>query len=280
MVARKKIGYLGPEGTYTHEMAMQIFPTEELISYLSMERALEAANEGEVDEAVVPIENSTEGAVLVSMDVLAHEVELEIIEEHCLPIEHSLWVLPSESGEVTQILSHPQALGQCRKFLKVNYPEAQIVSVASSAGAAEEVAKGLPGVAAIASSAAGERNGLKLLHRGIQNNPNNCTRFVRARKEPLVLPRKGMLKSSFVCKINGEKAGSLQELLREFSSRGINLTRIESRPTGQKMGEYYFFIDIVDSADSDQWQEALGKIAGQSLWYKKLGTYPEWKGEI
>lgn len=269
----KKIAYLGPKGTYSHEMAVQIYPLSHLIPYYSIEDVLDAVEMGEADEAVVPIENSTEGAVLVTLDVLAHEVNLKITGEYLLPIRHYLWGRPDDQ-EVKRIISHPQALGQCRKFIRSHYPDAEIFPVSSSAGAVQEILKSGLGTAAIGGIQAGQGLDLTALHSDIQDHSNNCTRFVRvAKSEKSNLVGKS-LKSSFVCKINGEKAGSLQELLQQFSCRNINMTRIESRPTGQKMGEYYFFIDIVAMTDSGDWEEALKVIEENSLWYKNLGIYP------
>ena len=270
-----KVAYLGPEGTYSHQMTQQVYQGEgaELIPYPTMEQVLEVVESGEVDEAIVPIENSTEGAVLVATDVLAHGVNLHITNEYLLPIEHCLWgVDPSQ--EVTEIISHPQPLGQCRKFLKANYPGAKLTPFASSAGAVQELLKGRTDLAAIGSRKSGEELSLVILKEQIQDQKSNCTRFVQVKKNAPPLRKAGWLKVSFVCMINGEKSGSLQEVLREFSSRKINMTRIESRPTGAKIGEYYFFIDIVDTASSTAWQEALTNIEKESLWFKNLGVYP------
>ena len=270
-----KVAYLGPEGTYSHQMTQQVYQGEgaELIPYPTMEQVLEVVESGEVDEAIVPIENSTEGAVLVATDVLAHGVNLQITNEYLLPIEHCLWgVDPSQ--EVTEIISHPQPLGQCRKFLKANYPGAKLTPFASSAGAVQELLKGRTDLAAIGSRKSGEELSLVILKEQIQDQKSNCTRFVQVKKNAPPLRKVGWLKVSFVCMINGEKSGSLQEVLREFSSRKINMTRIESRPTGAKIGEYYFFIDIVDTVSSTAWQEALTNIEKESLWFKNLGVYP------
>ena len=270
-----KVAYLGPEGTYSHQMTQQVYQGEgaELIPYPTMEQVLEVVESGEVDEAIVPIENSTEGAVLVATDVLAHGVNLQITNEYLLPIEHCLWgVDPSQ--EVTEIISHPQPLGQCRKFLKANYPGAKLTPFASSAGAVQELLKGRTDLAAIGSRKSGEELSLVILKEQIQDQKSNCTRFVQVKKNAPPLRKVGWLKVSFVCMINGEKSGSLQEILQEFSSRKINMTRIESRPTGAKIGEYYFFIDIVDTVSSTAWQEALTNIEKESLWFKNLGVYP------
>ena len=270
-----RVGYLGPEGTYSHEMAMQVFPRSKLIPYFSIEDVLEAVDSGDIDEGIVPIENSTEGAVLVTLDILAHEVDVKILGEYLLPIRHYLWIRQG-SNEISRIISHPQALGQCRKFIKSHYPKAEIVPVSSSAGAVQGLIDGSEFTGAIGGIRAGKgQDDLVVLHENIQDNPNNCTRFVRVRKDETLDSKSKNMKSSFVCKINGEKAGSLQELLREFSQRGINMTRIESRPTGNKMGEYYFFIDIAFDSEFSDWREALEAIEQSSLWYKNLGIYPQ-----
>lgn len=271
-MVKKKIGYLGPEGTYTQEMTLKLFPNEDLIAYPRIENVLQGVAEGEVEQGIVPIENSTEGAVFITTDVLAHEVDLKILEECILPIDHYLWVRPGQKM-IARILSHPQALGQCRKFLRKHYPDAEILPVNSSGEGGERVLMD-ENTAAVGGLQVGLVRNLEMLHEKIQDIPNNCTRFVRVGRVPEPLPDEGLIKISFVCKVNGEKAGSLQEILQEFSKRRINLTRIESRPTGIKMGEYYFFIDVVDDAKSGEWEKALQIIESGSLWFKNLGVFP------
>lgn len=273
---KKGIAFLGPSGNYTHLMAQQFFPEGLLVPYFSIDQVLEAVERGEVEQGIVPIENSTEGAVLTTMDLLAHEVHLFIVEERSLKIEHCLWCHPKQE-KIEKILSHPQALGQCRRYLQKKFPEIPQVPMQSSAEAMQEVAENgeiLP-IAAIGGKIGGSLRGLKKVAENIQDVQNNATRFVRVKKEKEEILDGQWIKISFVCKLDGKRAGSLQELLSEFSSRGINLTRIESRPTGAHIGEYYFFIDIVDQSDSETWKEALRSVEKNSLWYKDLGCYPQ-----
>ena len=275
MSDQQLIAYLGPRGTYSEEMALKFYSHRpaDLIPYSSLYGALQAVETGEAAEAIIPIENSLEGAVSVVLDVLAHDVTLQIVQELLLPIDHHLWVQPG-TKHIHEILSHPQALGQCRRYISERYPDAKITEVDSTAAAAYQVASGKPHVAAIGSSQAGKIYNLEALQSSIQDYPNNCTRFVILRKKAEPITIKGLVKSSFVCNINGEKSGSLCDVLQEFSKRSINMTRIESRPTRNRLGEYLFFIDIVDDADSTKMPEALAIIEKSSLWYKHLGTYP------
>lgn len=270
------VAFLGPEGNFTHLMAQQFFPEGLLVPYFSIDQVLEAVEAGAVEEGIVPIENSTEGAVLTTMDLLAHEVNLYIVEERSLKIEHSLWCHPKQE-KIEKILSHPQALGQCRRYLHKYFPGVSQIPVQSSAEAMQTVlekGENEP-IAAIGGKAGGNLRNLKEMAENIQDAQNNTTRFIRVKKEKEILAKNQWIKSSFVCKLDGKRAGSLQDLLQEFSSRGVNLTRIESRPTGMQLGEYYFFIDIVDQCQSSMWRDALKEVQAKSLWYKDLGNYPQ-----
>lgn len=265
------IGYLGPEGTYSEaaaELLAKCIKTDSLLPFSGIESVVRAVAEGRVEYGVVPIENSLEGAVNITLDLLAHEVELYIIREIILPISHSLFS-KAETGQINSIASHPQALAQCRRYLAVNYPSAAIQPVESTAAAARMVSQGVVD-AAIASRRAGELFNLITLEQNIQDHPNNQTRFVTLCRTPQT---EKMSKMSLVCRIQGDSPGSLCQILLEFATRGVNLTRIESRPARTGLGEYVFFIDLEGAMDQPAVAEAIQAVTANSLWLKNLGMY-------
>ena len=197
-------------------------------------------------------------------------MDLFIQQDVRWPIRHDLWVA-QDCEKPNSILSHPQALAQCRAFLGRRYPQAARIPVVSTAEAARRVAAG-DGDAAIGSSLLGELYGLKLLERGIQDDEGNCTRFVRLVKEP-VSCNGGSVQTSLICRIDGEKPGRLYELLAEFAKRDVNLTRIESRPARTKMGEYVFLMDIDGDAAQPKIAEAIQAVQKRCVWMKNLGSY-------
>jgi len=233
------IGYLGPAGTYSEEAAIkfsQRIIDASVIPVSDIQAVIRAVAEGQVEYGVVPLENSLEGSVNITLDTLAHDVELFIVREIVLPIHHTLFVR-DRLVPVETIASHPQALAQCRRYLALRYPNAVIRPVESTAAAAELAAKGLVS-AAIASTRAGQLFGLIPLEQEIQDHHCNQTRFVALSRQPETA---GATKMSLVCRIRGDKPGTLYDMLSEFAKRGVNLTRIESRPARTGLGEYIFF---------------------------------------
>lgn len=265
------IGYLGPAGTYSEEAALlfsKCTGTDRLLPLAGIEPVIRAVAEGRVEYGVVPIENSLEGSVNITLDILAHEVELYIIREIVLPIRHSLFV-SDKSVKIKTIASHPQALAQCRRYLAANYPDAAIQAVESTAAAARLVTQGIAD-AAIASRRAGQLFSLMALQQDIQDHHRNQTRFVALSRSPHI---KSATKMSIVCRIQGDRPGSLCQILTEFASRNVNLTRIESRPARTGLGEYIFFIDLEGAMDQSAVSEAVQAVAANSLWLKNLGMY-------
>ena len=265
-----KIGYLGPAGTYSEEAALFFsqYRPGILVPFSGIEPVIHAVAEGKIAYGVTPIENSLEGSVNITLDTLAHEVDLAIIREIVLPISHSLFVADGAT-QVRTIASHPQALAQCRHYLASNYPDAKLQAVESTAAAAKSVVTGAVD-AAIASCRAGKMFDLKTVQQNIQDNYCNQTRFVVLSRQP---ESAFATKMSLVCRIRGDRPGTLYQMLGEFASRDVNLTRIESRPARTGLGEYIFFIDLDGAMKQSSVAEAVHAVAANSLWLKNLGMY-------
>ena len=272
-VSAYRVGFLGPQGTYSHEVALRLFDDTALLQpYISIDTAIRAVASGEIAECVVPIENSLEGSVNVTLDTLAHDVELLISREIVMPVRHNL--LAREVGRsVRRILSHPQALAQCRRTLNRLYPQAESLPVDSTAEAARRVAQGESGLAAIGSRNAAALYGLEIIAADIQDTASNCTRFVTLRVRAADSGLAGPWKTSIVCQIDGSKPGSLYRILAEFAERGVNLTKIESRPARTGLGDYLFFLDMEGGIGEPRIRQALTAVEKQSRWFKNLGSY-------
>lgn len=267
------IAYLGPSGTYSEEVAQRLYSKADkirFIPYRTIDRAIRAVKDGEATLCVVPIENSLGGSVNITLDILAHEVDLYIVCEATLVIKHALF-LPQ--GELTEIVSHEQALAQCRHYIEENYPNIPLRSVKSTAYAVELAAQTGSCVGAIGSERAGQVWGIEPVHTDIGDTSNNSTRFVVLAKKEAKTDETNV-KTSIICQINGQKPGSLYDLLYEFKKHDVNLTRIESRPARTALGEYIFFFDLEGSPHEGNINDALEHIQQRSNWYKHLGSYP------
>lgn len=265
------IAYLGPEATYTHQAAIRSFGTS--LSYRPLKTIPDVFAEvdrGDADYGVIPIENSNEGAVFHSMDMLV-ESDLHIVSQLYLPIEHCL---VSQSGleGIREVHSKDQAIGQCREWLRRYLPDAQLVDTASTAAAVKTAAK-RPEVAAIASFLAAELNDIPVVKRGIQDKADNVTRFLVIGKTVTKPLGEGRDKTSLVISINDE-AGALEKALKPFAKRGINLSKIESRPSRRKAWDYYFFIDLIGHYEDAPVQEAISELEAHCPLVKWLGSYP------
>lgn len=269
-----KIGYLGPKGTFSHE-AMNKYMAgvpHTAKDYASIPEILTAVQDDRLDEAIVPIENSIEGAVNVTMDMIALDVALNIKAELIIPIrEHLLVRRGTDLSKIRHILSHPQPLGQCRRFLSEQLPNALTKAVYSTAAAAEEVAGGAGDLAAIGSAVAAEVYGLEIAVSDIQDHDNNRTRFVVVSKTDAA--RTGRDKTSIVFSTEDEP-GSLYKILDIFNLWGINMTRIESRPARNMLGKYIFFVDLFGHREDDELKDALTMVRKKTTFLKILGSYP------
>lgn len=269
-----RIGYLGPKGTFSHEAVKKY--TEDMShiahDFLSIPEIIAAVRDDRLDEAIVPIENSIEGAINATMDELAQDTALSIKAELVIPIrQHLLVKRGTDIMEIKCVLSHPQPLGQCRRFLSEQMPNALMKSVYSTAAAAEEVACGAGDLAAIGSQMAAEAYGLEIAVAGIQDYDNNYTRFIVLSKASM--DRTGRDKTSIVFSTE-DKPGSLYRILDIFNLWDINMTRIESRPTRNRLGRYIFFVDIIGHRDDEDINDALTMIQRKTTFFRILGSYP------
>ena len=263
------IGVLGPEGTFSEKAARRLSPGAEIRYFRDFEEVISAVEVGDTDLGVVPLENSLEGSVGATLDsLLRHDVE--IVGEINLRIRHCLLGRGRAEG-VRVILSHPQALAQCRGYIKRRFPEAELRTTGSTSHAAR-LAQEFPEMAAIADAEAAGRYGLAVIERDVQDSDENVTRFaVVGRSAPAPTGRD---KTSLALYLERTEPGALWEVLGEFATRGINLTKIESRPSRRALGDYYFFIDLEGHASDPQVKEALARIRERAAVTRVLGSYP------
>ena len=278
----KTLGILGPKGTHSEEAALWLkkFLREDFKLEICTDifDVLTAVKEQRLDAGLVPVENSLEGSINITLDTLARSDTLTISRELVWKVKNFLMTKPFvDVRGVKKIFSHAQPLAQCRKFIHKNFPDAEIISTTSTARAAELVAKSAENFAAICTERAGKLNGLAIAAKDIQDNPNNFTRFFEISYRPrdaAPIEHFDGDKVLIICQIDGSRAGSLCEVLEEFAKRGINMTRIESRPAGTILGAYIFFFDLETDAGDDALREAIRAVYDKSIWLKNLGVFP------
>ena len=270
----RRLAYLGPPGTFSEQAALLHDPQAQLLPFSSVAAVAAAVDSGMADEGVAAIENSLEGSVNETLDILIHESGLSICRELVLLIEHCLLAAPGTSSpDVRIIYSHPQALGQCRRFLARCFPEAQVEAALSTTAAVEQMLS-QEGAAAIATRRAAEIYGAEVLARGIQDNPSNKTRFVVM--TPHDCPPTGRDKTSIAFTVAHDRPGTLVNVLHEFSDRQINLTKIESRPSKEELGVYIFLVDMDGHRADPEVAEALERVREQAFFFKVFGSYPRY----
>lgn len=275
-----KVGYLGPEGTFSEEAgkvyAKKLEGKVEMIPYATLHDILYAADKGEINEAVVPIENSIDGTIGTVTDLLVKEVNLKICQELVLPVFHYLLAKKGiKINKITDVISNPPPLEQCKDFLRKKMPKAKLHLAYSTSDAARQVAQSpAPFFAAIGTLSAAKLYGLSVVAKKI-NAKDNETRFVILSKKDH--KRTGDDKTSIVFSIAKDKPGGLHDILSEFAERDINLTKIESRPGKRMLGDYYFFADMQGYRDDDKIKEALSKIKSKAAFFRLLGSYPRFK---
>ena len=258
---------LGPSGTYSHRAARAIADDGDIEFAESMTAIVEAVADGEAAHGVVPVENSIEGSVTESLDAFT-EYDVAVVREIITPIRHALL---ARGGEFSLVASHAQALAQCRGWLDDHYPGVDVEAVASTARGVER-AREDPDVAAIGHpNNAGD--GLDLLAEGIQDQSSNATRFLAV--APTGERVEGGGKTSFIVYPNADYPGLLLELLEPFADRDINLTRVESRPSGERLGDYVFHIDVAAGLYEERTKDALEAIEAiaENGWVRHLGSY-------
>ena len=260
---------LGPAGTYSHRAASAVADDEDISFTESVTAIIESIADGEYDRGVVPVENSIEGSVTESLDAFA-EYDVAVVREIITPIRHALL---AQTEEFTTVASHAQALAQCRSFLEENYPDADLEAVASTARGVQRARKDST-VAAIGHPANAD-NGESLLVLGedIQDRTSNATRFLVV--APEAERSEAGSKTSFIVYPNVDHPGLLLEMLEPFAERDINLTRVESRPSGERLGDYVFHIDIAAGLYEERTQNALAVIEeiAENGWVRRLGSY-------
>ena len=276
-----RYAYLGPAGTFT-EAALLSLPEADRIEGVpcaSVPAAFDAVRSGDCEAAVAAMESSVEGAVTATMDDLASGEQLMIVREVLLPISFALLVRPGTTLEsVKTVSSHPVAEPQCRRWLAEHLPEVRWEAAASNAEAARQVHEGVYD-AALAGAFTAARYGLEVLHDAIHDNLGAQTRFVLVTRPGKPTAPTGLDKTSITVGLRDNHPGELMEILEEFAGRGVNLCRIESRPTGQAMGRYYFFIDCEGHIQDERVAEALLGLRRNSTRLRFLGSYPRADGQ-
>jgi chorismate mutase/prephenate dehydratase len=264
------VAFFGPAGTFTHMAALRFFGLAvRYVEATTIPGVFDAVTRGTVAFGVVPIENSTEGAVTFTLDSLL-DSSLMIRSEIVLDISQCLVGRHAELGRIQRVYSHPQALAQCRGWLAQNLPHAQLVVAPSTSAAAREVAAD-DGAAAVSSRLAAELSGLLVIREGIQDRAQNATRFVVIATEDA--PPTGRDKTSLVFSTRHER-GALKHVLEIFEQQGVNLTRIESRPARDKLWEYVFFTDLEGHRSDPAIARAIERLGETQAMVRLLGSYP------
>jgi chorismate mutase/prephenate dehydratase len=269
------IAYLGPEATNTHAAAMKKFGAS--VDYVGMPTIADlftAVEKGEADYAVIPIENSTEGSVREALDNFV-ESDLKVVAQIYLEITHAL-ISNSPLEKITKVYSKDQALAQCRHWLQRHLPHAQLVDTSSTAHAVE-IARAEEGAAAVAGELAAQFHDVPVIEHNIQDKSDNTTRFFVLGKKPAGAVGSGRDMTSFLISLGDQAAsnsGALLKMLLPLAERGINLSKIESRPSKRRPWDYYFFVDVSGHYQDPSMTEALKELSQFCPLVKWLGSYP------
>jgi prephenate dehydratase len=274
-----KIAYLGPAGTFTEDALNEaVGDTEfEALRTETVFDAIQAVVEGSADRALAPYENSIEGSVRGTLDILAFDApNVAIVGEHDYPVrQHLITRDEVELGDVEAVLSHQQGLAQTARFLRENLPGVELRSVSSTAAAVRMVSESPRPWAAVGSRAAASLYGCRILREGIQDEQNNVTRFVWLAPEGTEPQAGERWKTSLIfSELGDDRPGALVDALAEFSSRGINLSRIESRPQRSELGRYFFFVDADGKVSDEPVAAAIAALREKAESVRILGSYP------
>jgi prephenate dehydratase len=280
-----KVSYLGPTGTYNEEALLASSAQTrsggepELCPQATIYDAIEAVEKGTVDRGFVPFENSIEGSVRSTLDALAFDTSgVRIIGEYDHPIRHNLIAresVPLDAIEV--VLSHPQANAQCARFIREELPGAEVRAIASTSDGVRQVAASERPWAALGSAAAAQAFGCHILREGVEDVADNVTRFVWLTHdgyEPEQVPGDPWRTTLVFYELGDDRPGALVEALAEFSDRGVNMTRIESRPRREGLGRYLFFIDLDGAADWEPQASSIEAVRRKAETVRILGSYP------
>ncbi len=274
-----RIAYLGPAGTFTEDALKEALGGREFepLRTATIHDAILAVERGDSERALVPYENSIEGSVRSTLDALAFDTQaVTIVGEHDFAVHAHLIAREGvELAQIEAVLSHPQPLAQCARFLREHLPEVERRSVSSTAAAVRMVGESQRPWAAIGARSAAELYGCVVLREGIEDAADNVTRFVWIAPEGTAVPEGSAWKTSLVFSELGEDhPGALVEALQEFSRRGVNLSRIESRPLRQGLGRYMFFCDLEGGVGDPPVAEGIEALRAKAESVRLLGSYP------
>jgi chorismate mutase/prephenate dehydratase len=266
-----RIAYLGPRATFTHMAGMQQFGlAAQYVPVESIKDVFSEVERGRVDSGVVPVENSTEGVVNYTLDMFI-DSDLKVAAEIMLEVSQNLMNRSGSQEDIRKIYTHPQVPGQCRQWLEKNMSGVPILDAPSTARAAE-MAKDDPEAGAIASEMAAVLYGLQIVARKIEDNPHNFTRFLVISKKPT--GKTGRDKTSIMFSIK-DKVGALHNMLTPFAEAGINLNRLDARPSGRQVWDYVFFLDMEGHVEEPKVAQAIERLKKDCLFLKVLGSYPK-----
>ena len=283
-----RVAYLGPPGTFSEDALLTAAGNGvEDVPKPTIFDAIQAVAGGEVDRALVPFENSIEGAVRATLDALAFDVQgVAIVGEHDHPVRHALIARPGTRPEqIETVLSHPQASAQCARFIRERLPGATVRAASSTAEAVRSVSLSRDPWAALGAPSAARLYSCEVLEEGIEDAPDNVTRFVWLAREdaaPGTSPPAGAAwrTTLIFSELGADHPGALVEALTELSSRDVNLTRIESRPLRRGLGRYMFFVDLEGRAEEEQVAAAIEGLRGKAESVRILGSYPVVAGGV
>jgi prephenate dehydratase len=264
------VGYQGEPGAYSEQAVQGLFPDDDAVPLRTVRAVFEALGAGAVDRGVVALENSLAGSINETYDLLA-KGGASIVGELVLSVDHALLAVPGATLEgLRRVSSHPQALAQCDEYLaELNV---ELVPVYDTAGAAKRIAEERrPDEGAVASERAAEMYGLRVLARHVQTNPENQTRFAAIARDPTPI---GPPDKTSVILVAGHQPGALYRCLRPFAERGVNLSKLESRPVGHTPWRYRFFLDVDAGRDDPQFAAALREMEREAASVQVIGSYP------
>lgn len=279
----EKVGYLGPEGSFTEAAAKALVPNDERIPFRSIPDTMDAVKEGIVNRAVVPMENAIEGSVNITLDYFIHHQRMNMAAEIVAPIEQHLLISPSRMSswdKVETVYSHPQAIAQCHDFLRKFLPKAEISYINSTAAAAKYIQENeSENAAAIANDIAADAYGLEIAQKKINDYDNNRTRFLLLTNHDAPFENDSIsesteYKTSLMISLSSDFSGALHQVLSAFSWRKINLSKIESRPTKTGLGNYFFIIDVAMKQDDILIPGACDELRALGCGVQILGSYP------
>ena len=280
-MATKQVAFLGPEASFTHLASKVLFQDDQLIPIRTIPECIEAVASGKMDIAVVPIENTLEGTVSLTIDYLFHEVDVQVIASILVPIEQHLMVHPANAEKwekISTIYSHPHALAQCHKYLYYRFGKVPLEQSTSTASAAKYVSENEQAcIAAIGNTSAAVEYGLKIVEQNIHDFHFNHTRFLVLSKNNKTIQQAGhtsQVKTTIMLTLpKDDRSGALHQVLSVFAWRKLNLSKIESRPLKTGLGQYFFIIDILEDDRVPMMRGAMEELAALGCEVKSLGSY-------